>query len=171
MRERTRQRGWENFTAACVAVGVAVAAAAFYASTRKCPNFFLLAFSALGSGSARRGFVSEFVFFALSLSLFPPPSSLSHSLSFSLFLFAGYHEALILFDCSSLCSLCRCCCRCEEEGEKGGTPACADLFNELGFCGVVRKLFCAFCHEMRAPPRRRRRSKMLLLSCRAGEMV
>lgn len=119
MRERTRQRGWENFTAACVAVGVAVAAAAFYASTRKCPNFFLLAFSALGSGSARRGFVSEFVFFALSLSLFPPLSSLSHSLSFSLFLFAGYHEALILFDCSSLCSLCRCCSRCEAEGEQG----------------------------------------------------
>lgn len=117
-----RERGWENFTAACVTVGVAVAvaaavAAAFYASTRKCPNFFLLAFSALGSGSARRGFVSEFVFFALSLSLFSPP--LSFSLSFSLFLFAGYHEALILFDCSSLCSLCRCCCRCEEEEGKG----------------------------------------------------
>lgn len=90
-RESTGERGCENFTAACVAVGVAVAvaaavAAAFYASTRKCPNFFLLAFSALGSGSARRGFVSEFVFFALSLSLFPPPLSLFPflSLSFSL---------------------------------------------------------------------------------------
>lgn len=143
VRERTRQRGWENFTAACVAVGVA--AATFYASKRKCPNFFLLAFSALGSGSARRGFVSEFVFFALSLSLFPPPPPLSHSLSFSLFLFAGYHEALILFDCSSLCSLCRCCCRCEEEGgQRKGVLLPVLIF-------LMSWVFVALCENFSVP--------------------
>lgn len=47
--------GWKNFTAACVA-------AAFYASTRKCPNFFFSFFLFLPTlfaalGSARRGFV------------------------------------------------------------------------------------------------------------------
>lgn len=149
-RESTGERGWENFTAACVAVGVAVAvaaavAAAFYASTRKCPNFFVLAFSALGSGSARRGFVSEFVFFALSLSLFPPPLSLSLSLSFSLFLFAGYHEALILFDCSSLCSLCRCCCRCEEEGgQRKGVLLPVLIF-------LMSWVFVALCENFSVP--------------------
>lgn len=59
---------------------------AFYASTRKCPNFFSLSFStlfaALGSGSARRGFV----LLSLSAAALPLPLSLSF--------FAGYQRSV-----------------------------------------------------------------------------
>lgn len=153
--------GWKNFTAACVA-------AAFYASTRKCPNFFSLFL-----------FCQRFLLHLARLCVaFSFCSCLSLSLTLSL---RATSEALILFDCSGLCTL----CRCEREGVSRVGLRClcaasADLFNELGFCGVVRKVFCAFCHENEGdthslncplPSPLPRTSKTLLLCSGAGEMA